>query len=145
MPTVTFEFPTPPERTFELLSEPRRYGSWVVGAHEIEKADASWPAPGATFQHTQGIPPLTLRDTTTVLESDPPRHLRLEARARPLLVAHVDLRLEPWAGGTRVVMEEIPVSGLLAPVLRLSPLHPFLQARNLESLRRLRDQAAREA
>jgi len=141
MPSVEVHFPTTPERTFAVLSEPRRYGSWVVGAHEVQASDPHWPAPGSTFRHEQGLPVLNIEDTTTVLESTPPTHLKLEARVRPLLVAHVDLRLVPADGGTRVRMEEVPVGGLLAPILRLPPLRMLTRARNLESLRRLRKMA----
>jgi hypothetical protein len=35
-------------------------------------------------------------------------------------------------------MDERPVGGLAGPVLRLPPLQLLIQARNLESLRRLR-------
>ena len=139
MPAVELHFPTSPERAFAILSEPHRYGSWVVGARQIQAADDSWPAEGATFRHEQGLPLVNLEDTTTVLESRPPTHLALEARVRPLMVMQVILDLTPEAGGTRVRMEELPVGGLLAPVLRLPALHPLIRARNLESLRRLRD------
>ena len=145
MPPVELHFPTTPERTFEVLAEPRRYGSWVVGAHEVEASDPHWPAPGATFRHKQGLPVLNIEDTTTVLESTPPTYLKLEARVRPVLVAHVELRLTPDGEGTRVWIEEVPVGGLLAPVLRLRPMHPLVRARNLEALRRLRKIAVGEA
>ena len=141
MPPVELHFPTPPERTFELLAEPRRYGFWVVGAREVQAADPDWPRTGATFRHQQGVLLLNVEDTTTVLESRPPHRLKLEARVRPLVVMHVELDLVPVDGGTRVRMEEVPVSGLLAPILRLAPLHPLIRLRNLESLRRLRQAA----
>jgi uncharacterized protein YndB with AHSA1/START domain len=142
MPAVDLYFPNPPEATFRALSEPRRYGSWVVGSRRVEEADPDWPAPGSEFRHEQGIPPLTITDTTEVLEADPPRYIKLEARVRPILVAHIELRLTPHDGGTKVVMEERPVGGLAGPVLRLPPLHLLIKARNLESLRRLRRHSA---
>jgi len=138
VPVAELEFPTTPERTFAVLSEPQRYGSWVVGAHRVERADPEWPAPGSSFHHEQGIPLLNIDDTTTVLECEPPTRLRLEARVRPLLIAHVDLALTPSGTGTLVRMEEQPVGGLLAPLLRLPPARALTRLRNLESLRRLR-------
>jgi len=141
VPAAELDFPTSPERTFAVLSEPQRYGFWVVGAHQVEDADASWPAPGASFHHEQGLPLLNLDDTTTVLECEPPTHLRLEARVRPFLVAHVDLRLTPTEDGTRVRMHEEAVGGVLAPLLRLPPARALTRLRNLESLRRLRKAA----
>lgn len=137
MPGIQHVCPAPVERVFAVLSEPQRYGFWVVGAHDIEAADPHWPAPGASFRHEQGLPFVNLEDTSTVLACEPPTHLRLEVRVRPLLVAHVDLRLAPQDGGTRVRMEEEPVGGLLAPVLRRRRARALVRARNLESLRRL--------
>jgi uncharacterized protein YndB with AHSA1/START domain len=138
MPPVSLHFDTSPERTWEALSEPRAYGFWVTGAHGVHDSDGRWPEPGATFSHSQGLPPLVISDTTTVLEADPPRRLVLEARVRPLLVAHVELIIEPEDGGSRVTMEEQSVGGLLAPLMRLPGVGTLIRARNLESLRRLR-------
>ena len=69
-------FDHPPERTWEVLSEPRAYGFWVTGAHGVHASDPpSWPAAaaGATFRHTQigrSAPPPPISDTTTVLRSE---------------------------------------------------------------------------
>ena len=106
MPSVSMHFDHPPERTWEVLSEPRAYGFWVTGAHGVHESDPSWPAAGATFRHTQGVRPLLISDTTTVLRSEPPRRIELEARVRPLLVARVIVTIEPEGDGSRVVMEE---------------------------------------
>lgn len=138
MPTVSLSFDSPPERVWEVLAQPRHYASWVVGSHAIQDHDASWPAAGATFSHTQGRPPLALSDTTTVLRSEPPTRLELEVRARPLLIAHVTLTAAPERGGSRVVMEEEPVAGWLERPLRLRLAAALVRARNLESLRRLK-------
>lgn len=134
-------FDVPPERAFEILSRPRRFASWVAGAGEVDDHDASWPQPGSSFRHTQGIPPLAISDTTSVIAADPPRRLELEARVRPLLVVRITLELEPVDGGTRVTMDERPVGGLLELPLRLPPCPQLIQARNMQSLRRLREQS----
>ena len=69
---------------------------------------------------------------------DPPRRLRLRAKARPLGVAHVVLELEPHPGGTRVTM--IEDAGNRLTRLFFNPLtHLLVRGRNFESLRRLRD------
>ncbi len=138
MPSVSMHFDHPPERTWEVLSEPRAYGFWVTGAHGVHESDPSWPAAGATFRHTQGIRPLLISDTTTVLRSDPPRRIELEARVRPLLIARVIVTIEPEGDGSRVVMEEQATGGLLAPLMRLPGAGAIIRARNTESLRRLR-------
>jgi hypothetical protein len=130
------------ERTWEVLSEPREYGFWVTGAHGVHEAEGDWPAPGATFAHTQGVPPLVISDTTSVVASDPPRMLELEARVRPLLIAHVRLVLEPNGGsGCLVRMDEWVTGGLLAPFAKLPGADTLVRARNVESLRRLRRSA----
>jgi hypothetical protein len=136
-------FDTGAERIFAVLSDPGTYADWVVGARSVEAADGTWPARGSTFRHTQGMWPLVLSDTTSVVSSDPPRRLELEARVRPLLVVRVVLELEPEDGGTRVVMDERPIGGLLELPGRLPPWTELTKLRNLESLRRLRALAQR--
>ena len=136
-------FDATPERTFKVLSDPATYSSWVTGAHSVDDVQGRWPAPGSTFRHTQGVWPLLLSDTTSVIRSDPPHRLELEARVRPLLVARVVLELEREDGGTRVTMDERPVGGLLELAMRIPPLPQVTQVRNRESLRRLRGLAQR--
>ena len=99
-----------------MLADPRLYGNWVVGASTTRAVDGDWPAVGSVLHHTQM---LVLHDTTEMLESEPLRRVVLEARARPLVVAHVSVTLEPEDGGTRVVLEEWPTGGLAAAVPRL--------------------------
>ena len=128
----------PPERVFDVLSDPRSYARWVVGSREIHRADPEWPAPGSVFEHSQGFRPLPLlRDVTAVLVCTPPTLLRLRVQARPLTVAHVTLRLKPHVSGTQVVMEEVPAD--LRSHILMNPLtDPLLRLRNAESLRRLK-------
>jgi uncharacterized protein YndB with AHSA1/START domain len=132
------EMTVPPQRVFDVLSDPRSFGYWVVGSRAIHAADPTWPAPGSVFEHTQGFGPLPLlRDVTTVLASTPPTMLRMRVQARPLTVAHVTLSLVPEAAGTRVVMEEVPAD--LRSKLTMNPLvDPLIRLRNAESLRRLK-------
>jgi uncharacterized protein YndB with AHSA1/START domain len=131
-------FDASPERTWEALSEPHSYGFWVTGAHGVHASEGDWPATGATFRHSQGVPPLVISDTTTVLHSEPPRRLELEARVRPLVVALVMLTIQREDNGCCVTMEERPTGGLLAPFMRLPGAGTLIRIRNLESLRRLR-------
>jgi hypothetical protein len=108
----------------------------VVGAKEVRAADAAWPEPGARFHHSIGWGPFELQDDTKSLDVHPPRRLVMEARARPLGRAVVELLLEPSGRGTRVTMAERVVSPRLArwgnPALA-----PLIRWRNAESLRRL--------
>ncbi len=126
----------PPEKVFDVLSDPESYGYWVVGSKEIRDADRGWPAPGARFHHSVGYGPLTLGDDTVCERSERPNLIELRARARPLGTAIVRLDLRPEDRGTRVRMREDPGDALSAFVF--TPLmHLLVRRRNSESLRRL--------
>lgn len=137
MAHTTIQVAAAPDRVFAVLADAWTYERWVVGCKAIRDVDDTWPAPGATFHHSVGIGPLTVRDTTTVLESDPPRRLVLRARARPAGVARVELDLAERDGGTEVTMLERPISG--PPALLHNPVQDWLiDRRNQEGLRRLK-------
>ena len=124
-------------QVFEVLADPFAYEDWVVGSSEIRDVEGSWPQPGATFHHTQFVPRIGLKDTTTVLESDPPNRILLCVRARPLVVAEVELTIRANGSGTRVTMVERPVGGVMGPIH--NPVFDVgLRLRNAESLRRLK-------
>jgi uncharacterized protein YndB with AHSA1/START domain len=134
---------TTPRRIFDVLSEPRHYADWVVGAKKIRSADPDWPAVGTKFHHTVGFGPLTLDDNTEVLEKQDDRRLVLKAKTRPLGTARVELDLlDAGAGRTRVIMREGPGDPMsriaFNPLLDLA-----LKGRNVEALRRLKEIAER--
>ena len=127
----------PPEAVFDVLADPYSYERWVVGSSDIRDIEGDWPQVGATFHHTQFVPRVGLKDTTTVLESEPAQRLRLCVRARPLVIGEVELQLETEGAGTRVTMIETPVGGLAGPIH--NPVFDVgLRLRNAESLRRLK-------
>lgn len=127
-----------PEQIWAVLADAMSYDRWVVGAKDIRTADGTWPEPGSSLHHTVGVGPMQLKDTTSVLEAQPPGRLVMEARGRPLGMARIELRLEPVGDGTRVTMIEDatrpPVVRILNPVL-----HPLVHSRNTETLRRLEE------
>jgi uncharacterized protein YndB with AHSA1/START domain len=127
----------PPERVFEVLMDPDSYGDWVVGSKEIRGADADWPAVGSRFHHRVGFGPFTLDDHTQIEEIDPPRLLKLRARARPLGTALVTLELRPSGAGTALTMIEDPADPLTAFAFQ-PVVHLLTRRRNDEGLRRLR-------
>jgi uncharacterized protein YndB with AHSA1/START domain len=131
-----------PERVWAILGNGHTYPEWVVGAAEARKVDPDYPKPGATLHHTQGIPKIGVRDTSTVLEAEEPRHMLLEVRARPFVVSKVRFELEPVDGGTHLTMYEWGESGL-APKLLGPVFEHLLKVRNAETLRRLRNRAER--
>jgi len=125
-----------PDAVFAVLSDPDSYEHWVVGVSRTTEVDGTWPEVGATFLHRQVLPVIGPKDTTTVLDVDAPRYLRLCVRIRPYLVGEVALTLEPRGGGTDVTMVETPVGGVLAK-LPQALLDAALKLRNVETLRRL--------
>lgn len=128
-----------PDKVFTVLADPESYAHWVVGSNEIRKYDDNWPAEGSTFHHTQGKWPLTVKDTSSVVEAETDRRLVLEVRTRPYVIAKVDLELTAENGGTRVRMTEYPTGGILRRVH--NPVLDFLtylrNARGLSRLARL--------
>ena len=98
------EIAAPVETVWSVLADARLYAVWVVGAAAVRKVDGTWPEPGSAFHHTQAV---ALRDTTSVVEADPPTHIRLEARTRPLLIVTIDISLSAVSPDrTRLVIEE---------------------------------------
>ena len=141
MPRNQEVMPVPPERVWEVLSDPRSYGYWVIGSKKIRDWDPEWPAEGAKFHHTVGAGPIRVRDHSIVEASVPPQVLRLRVKARPLGTFVVTLQMLPEGEGqTRVVMDEVPADRLTR--LFFGPLaHLAVRARNFGSLGRLNDLA----
>jgi uncharacterized protein YndB with AHSA1/START domain len=133
---TTKELTVPSNRVWRLLADGRRYADWVVGASHVRDVEAGWPTVGSKFHHTVGVWPFHLKDKTVVEECEVGRRLVLEARARPLGRARVEIVLEDIPIGTRVVMSEEAKSPAVArwgnPVLA-----PLIHMRNVEALRRL--------
>jgi uncharacterized protein YndB with AHSA1/START domain len=126
----------PAENVFRVLADPESYAHWVVGSNEIRAYDEDWPRVGSTFHHTQGKWPLTVKDTSSVLEADAGRRLVLEVRTRPFVVAKVELDLTEENRKTRVWMVESPTGGVLKPLN--NPVLEFLtHLRNKRGLSRL--------
>jgi uncharacterized protein YndB with AHSA1/START domain len=143
MARTEIDIDVPPERVWAVLADPRHYADWVVGAKDVRDADSAFPAPGTRFHHTVGFGPLTLKDHTEVIESTPPTHLLLHAKARPFGTAYVDLKLaRNGRGFTHVTMDEGPAD-LLSRLVHNPLADRLLHGRNEESLRRLKEIAQR--
>jgi uncharacterized protein YndB with AHSA1/START domain len=125
-----------PERVFAVLADAHSYEHWVVGAQTVRRADAAWPNAGSRLDHSIGIGPVTLKDNTKVLASEPPSYLHLEARGRPLGIAHVEFYVAAERGGSRIRLREYIVRPRF--LAALNPLFgPLVRLRNAETLRRL--------
>jgi uncharacterized protein YndB with AHSA1/START domain len=128
------------EEVWAVLADPKRYAEWVVGAQSVRAADGTWPEPGSQLHHSTGVGPATIDDSTRVLESDAPTHLKLLAHLGPLGSFEVDLRLEQAADGlTHVHMHEEPVEGI--STLAGWPGDVAGRVRNKLSLARLKELA----
>jgi hypothetical protein len=125
-----------PDAVFSVLSDGWLYTNWVVGASRMRNVDDHWPAGGSELHHSVGTWPLLVDDTTTVLEVDPPRLLRLQARAWPGGEAEVVVTIEPTPAGCTVTIEELASAG--PAKLIPTPLENLLlRWRNREALQRL--------
>ena len=122
-----------PVRVWALLADPYSYADWVVGTSAVDSADTGWPAQGARLHHRFGPRPLQVRDTTTMLASEPPRHLVLCALARPVAEVWVEVWVRPAAdGGCEVTLREDVLGGRAARCRSIS--EPIQRWRNRRSL-----------
>ncbi|MGQ0744585.1 MAG: SRPBCC family protein [Acidimicrobiales bacterium] len=126
-----------PEIVFGVLSDPRTYGGFVVGAKRIRHFDPRWPEVGTQIHHTLGVGPFILRDRSRILEADPPNRLVMRARMMPLWINRVEFVLTPQGAGTDVEMTEVAIGGPGARVWHLG-LNQAMAARNSWTLLRLR-------
>jgi uncharacterized protein YndB with AHSA1/START domain len=118
---------------FAALTTPETYPQWLLGCQDIRAVDKGWPGPGTKFHHRVGlVGPVTVSDSTMVLEVDDPERLVLEVRARPLGRGQVTFTLRATSdGGTLLTIDEVPI-GLLAPLRPV--LDPVTARRNEKSL-----------
>ena len=95
-------------------------------------------AVGSRFHHRVGLGPLTIADSTELLELEPDRLLRLAVRARPLVSAIVTFTVLGQGDRCVVGFEEEPgpraIGNLVRPLL-----DPVTHVRNHLSLKRLAD------
>lgn len=126
-----------PDQIFDVLSDGRSYGHWVVGSNEIRDVDAAFPAVGSRFHHRVGFGPLTRADHTEVLACDRPRRLQLKAKARPFGTALVTIELVAMPDGTTKATIVEDAGDPLSKLLFLPLTHLLVRGRNVESLRRL--------
>lgn len=126
-----------PQHVYDVLSEPRHYGEWVVGTQAVVESDPRFPASGSSFRYVAGVGPARITDRTIVLDAEPPSRLELVAKGGPLPDASITLELTPEGGGTRVTLHERPRRRILA--IAIGPLGHFLiSRRNQVALGRLK-------
>src|SRR5436305_10536712 len=132
MPVVDRGMAGDAHQVWDVLSDGWLFPVWVVGATHMRDVDDTWPAPGAQLHHEVGAGPMSLSDTTQVIESDPGRRLVLRARAWPVGEAVIEITVEPHPDGTFVRLAEGTSRG---PAYLLdNPLQrKILKARNVET------------
>lgn len=122
---------------FSVLADPRAYDDLLPGARRVRRFDHDWPCAGSALHQTLGFGPVGVPEAVEVVDVDEPFVLRLRARMMPLCVHRIDFLLQAEDGGTYVLVEAWPVSGLTSKVW--NPLLDQLAwTRNEELLRRLR-------
>src|SRR3954470_24661888 len=80
---VTRKVDATPEQVWAVLEDGWLYPSWVVGASRMRAVGEDWPAQGQRLHHSAGLWPMVTNDETVSIESEPPRHLRLQAKGGP--------------------------------------------------------------
>jgi uncharacterized protein YndB with AHSA1/START domain len=136
------EIPAPVEQVWATVSDPETYPDWLVGAQRMRSVDSDFPAPGSEFHHSVGpSEAATVDDKSEATGADPPHRLDLRVHVGPL-TAEVELLVLPTPTGSEVRFLERPagMAKVLTPAIR-----PILHARNVESLRRLRNRFERSA
>lgn len=134
--TVKRETTATREQVWDVIADGWTYSQWVVGNSRMRAVDPQWPAIGSTIEHSVGVWPLLLNDTTVVEDCEPQWRLVLLAKGRPLGKARITLELFDIDGGCRIEMAEVPVGapmGWLPDRLALAAAIP----RNRECTRRL--------
>lgn len=125
-----------PDAVFDVLSDGWLYPSWVVGASRMRDVDEHWPAPGSKIQHSVGVWPALLNDTTSCEVWDPPHRMVLLARGRPIGKARVTITVTPVGSECVVTITEHAVSGPATLVPSVIEDAAFIW-RNGETLHRL--------
>lgn len=133
-----------PADVFDVLRDGRTYADWVVGTRMIRTVEPGWPAVGTALHYTIGYGPLRKDGDTRSRAYEPDRRLEMEAHAWPAGSARIELRVEAVEDGTLVTIDEHPESGP-AKLLHNPVADLLIRTRNVETLRRLEDQARRRA
>lgn len=137
MAHVCRHFDAAPEDVFAVITDPRTYPDWLIGALKIRDVDANWPSPGSSFHHVVGVPPLVMADDTTVMDIEPNRSLVLHVKARPFVSGRVTFRITgDGDDGCVLSLEEEPevrtIGNLVRPLM-----DPLTHIRNQRSLERM--------
>jgi uncharacterized protein YndB with AHSA1/START domain len=136
MAMVSRDLSVPPQRVFDVFEDGWLFPLWVVGTSHMRAVDRGWPQKGTRLHHAFGAWPFVVRDSTEVLDYEPPRRLVVQARAWPAGQARIELDVEKTSSGSRVTITEFPVSGI-GKAVHNPVFDAALYRRNVETLARL--------
>lgn len=100
-----------PDALWAVLSDPYRFGDWVVGTSAARPEKGRWPEVGSSLRYSIRIGPKDLQGTTVVRRYEPPGALELEAHAGSLGTARIAFDIRRWGEGTLVILDEHPLRG----------------------------------
>jgi uncharacterized protein YndB with AHSA1/START domain len=130
------EFELTAQTVFAVIVDPTTYPDWLVGAADMRGVDDDWPRRGSRFHHRVGFGPVTLSDSTELLDVESDRLLRLGVRARPLISAIATFTLVGDEARCVVSLEEEPAPRTIGNLVR-PILDPLTHFRNHQSLKQL--------
>jgi len=136
MAVVSRDLSVGPQAVFDVFDDGWLFPLWVVGTSHMRAVDENWPHKDAQLHHAFGAWPFVVRDSTVVLDYEPPKRLVVQARAWPAGQARIELDVEETSGGCRVTITEFPVSGV-GKAVHNPVFDAALYRRNVETLARL--------
>ena len=133
-----------PRDVFSVLADGNLLSGWIHESSFVDDIDQAWPLPGSQSTHSSRLGPIPLRDRTSIVEWDPPRHVTLTISGRLVGSTVVTLDVEAGANGCLAHISEVVIHGpgLLVPrTLRRAGLH-LNNGERLERLARLAETRA---
>ncbi|MEW2547238.1 SRPBCC family protein [Streptomyces sp. NPDC047002] len=100
------------DAVWAVLSDPCRFGEWVVGTASSAPAGGDWPETGSSLHYTVRLGTKEFQGTTVVRRHEPPGILELEAHAGPLGTARIAFDIRDWGDGTLLILDEHPLRGI---------------------------------
>jgi carbon monoxide dehydrogenase subunit G len=95
----------PPEKVWEVVMDPQRFGDWVTIHRRITKSDSGPAREGMHVEQTLCLRGATFKVKWELAECDSPRRATWEGRGPMHSHAHTAYVLEPHDGGTRFLYE----------------------------------------
>jgi uncharacterized protein YndB with AHSA1/START domain len=100
--TVDITIDAPPEKVWEVVMDPKRFGDWVTIHRKVHKVDGGPPREGMQMQQTLCLRGANFKVNWELAECDGPRHATWEGRGPMHSHARTVYDLAPDGnGGTR--------------------------------------------